>query len=159
MDTNGKITLDYSTNVIEPAVINAINEKYKGKMHAIQLYYPFVNGNGETKNIYDYLLHRDFMLTNFSNGNVSFYDVKTVEPHNNRGERTNFSIGEKCLNEKLTDYFVFVLNNKGYICRYEEVIEHLFEPKFHYKNKDNNFKLISFIDVLKIKREVLDVIY
>lgn len=128
----------YQTHVIEPAVVRSFNKAYyfSKKLHAVQLYAPVSETNN--KNAYDVLLHRDFQVTDFSNGKVSFYDVKTVEPENDRNERTNFSISKTCEGLSTLDYFVFVYRDICYICKYNDVISNL-----HASNKPYEYNLIA----------------
>lgn len=128
---------DYSVRVVEPAVVEGFNNKYynngKGR-HAIQVLAP-MDGN---KNAYDYILHRDFQVTNFTDGRVTFFDVKYVTPQNDKGDYSNFSIKKSCENITTLDFFAFVHRNICYICKYEDVIANLFPSR-----EPNKYNLIA----------------
>lgn len=135
---------DYSVRVVEPAVVEGFNKKYynngKGR-HAIQIIAP-LDGN---KNAYDYILHRDFQVTNFKDGKVTFFDVKYVTPQNDRGGYSNFSINKSCEGITTLDFFAFVYRNTCYICKYQDVIDNLFESR-----DPNKYNLISLRTIKEI---------
>lgn len=135
---------DYSINVIEPAVVEGFNRKYYNNgtgRHAIQIVAP-LNGN---KNAYDCILHRDFQVTNFTDGRVTFFDVKYVTSQNDKGDYSNFSINKSCENITTLDFFAFVHRNICYICKYEDVIANLFPSR-----EPNKYNLISLRTIKEI---------
>jgi hypothetical protein len=146
---------DYSVRTVEPAVVEGFNNKYynngKGR-HAIQIVAP-MNRN---KNAYDCILHRDFQVTNFNDGKVTFFDVKYVTPQNDRGEYSNFSINKSCEGITTLDFFAFVHRNVCYICNYDDVILNLFPSR-----EPNKYNLISlrtikelYVDSFPINLEI-----
>lgn len=135
----------YSIEVVEPAVVEGFNNKYYNNgsgRHAVQLY-ALLNGN---KNAYDCILHRDFQVTNFNDGKVTFFDVKYVTEENDKGDFSNFSINKTCEEINTLDFFAFVHQNTCYICKYKDVINNLFPSREPY-----NYNLIS----LKVIKTIL----
>lgn len=135
---------DYSINVVEPAVVEGFNRKYYNNgtgRHAIQIVAP-LNGN---KNAYDCILHRDFQVTNFNDGRVTFFDIKYVSSKNDKGDFSNFSISKSCEGITTLDFFAFVYRNICYICKYQDVIDNLFESK-----NPNKYNLISLQTIKEI---------
>lgn len=135
---------DYSINVVEPAVVEGFNRKYYNNgtgRHAIQVVAP-LNGN---KNAYDCILHRDFQVTNFNDGKVTFFDVKFVSSRNDKGDFSNFSIKKSCEGITTLDFFAFVYRNICYICKYDDVIANLFPSR-----EPNKYNLISLRTIKEI---------
>ena len=145
---NNPTGYDFSINVLEPAVVEAFNNRYyrngKGR-HAVQLCAPLVgkykSDEGKMLNAYDCILHRDFQVTNFETGQITFFDVKYQD-----GKYLNFSISKSCENINTLDFFALVYINTCYICKYEDVINNLFPSR-----KPDEFNLISLKTVQKIK--------
>lgn len=135
---------NYSVEVVEPAVVEGFNKKYYKNgtgRHAIQIIAP-LNGN---KNAYDCILHRDFQVTNFSNGNVTFFDVKYATKENDKGDFSNFTVNKSCEGINTFDFFAFVHRNTCYICKYQDVIDNLFPSR-----EPNKYNLISLRTIKEI---------
>ena len=112
-----------SVRNIEPRVMDALNKKFEG-MHVYFKQIALMNGN---TNEADYMMHADFFaFVTKATPNLPFgihrIDVKTVTPKNNRGEATNFSIDATCFHQEThPNFFIFVLDNNCWMCRYDDV--------------------------------------
>jgi hypothetical protein len=139
MGYNNKEMYDKSVNEIEPAVINAINKRFAGKVEA---YKPEDIDPRTGKNNEDYLRHRDVAIKILETGKTKYYDVKIQTP----GRTRNFSIADTLRDIDTIDGFIFVIGNIAYVCNYNDVIKNL-TAKLYY---NQNYSLISVYKIQKI---------
>ena len=139
MGYNNKEMYDKSVNEIEPAVIDAINKRFAGKVEA---YKPEDIDPRTGKNNEDYLRHRDIAIKILDTGETKYYDVKIQTP----GRTRNFSIADTLRGIDTIDGFIFVIDNIAYVCNYNDVIKNLM-AKLYY---NQNYSLISVYNIQKI---------
>ena len=139
MGYNNKEMYDKSVNEIEPAVIDAINKRFAGKVEA---YKPEDIDSRTGKNNEDYLRHRDVAIKILDTGEIKYYDVKIQTP----GRTRNFSIADTLRGIDTIDGFIFVIDNMAYVCNYNDVIKNLM-AKLYY---NQNYSLISVYNIQKI---------
>lgn len=139
MGYNNKEMYDKSVNEIEPAVIDAINKRFAGKVEA---YKPEDIDPRTGKNNEDYLRHRDIAIKILETGETKYYDVKIQTP----GRTRNFSIADTLRGIDTIDGFIFVIDNIAYVCNYNDVIKNLM-AKLYY---NQNYSLISVYNIQKI---------
>lgn len=139
MGYNNKEMYDKSVNEIEPAVIDAINKRFAGKVEA---YKPEDIDPRTGKNNEDYLCHRDVAIKILETGETKYYDVKIQTP----GRTRNFSIADTLREIDTIDGFIFVIDNMAYVCNYNDVIKNLM-AKLYY---NQNYSLISVYNIQKI---------
>lgn len=139
MGYNNKEMYDKSVNEIEPAVIDAINKRFAGKVEA---YKPEDIDPRTGKNNEDYLRHRDVAIKILDTGETKYYDVKIQTP----GRTRNFSIADTLREIDTIDGFIFVIDNIAYVCNYNDVIKNLM-AKLYY---NQNYSLISVYNIQKI---------
>jgi hypothetical protein len=139
MGYNNKEMYDKSINEIEPAVIDAINKRFAGKVEA---YKPEDIDPRTGKNNEDYLRHRDIAIKILDTGETKYYDVKIQTP----GRTRNFSIADTLRGIDTIDGFIFVIDNIAYVCNYNDVIKNLM-AKLYY---NQNYSLISVYNIQKI---------
>lgn len=139
MGYNDKALYDKSVNEIEPAVIDAINKRFAGKVEA---YKPEDIDPRTGKNNEDYLRHRDVAIKILETGETKYYDVKIQSP----GRTRNFSIADTLRGIDTIDGFIFVIDNIAYVCNYKDVIKNLM-TKLYY---NQNYSLISVFNIQKI---------
>lgn len=141
MGFNNKEMYDKSVNEIEPAVIDAINKRFAGKVEA---YKPEDIDPRTGKNNEDYLRHRDVAIKILSTGKIKYYDVKAQTP----GRTRNFTIADTLREIDTIDGFIFVIDNIAYVCNYDDVINNLMTKL--YSNQD--YSLISVYNIRKIAK-------
>jgi hypothetical protein len=141
MGYNNKEMYDKSVNEIEPAVIDAINKRFAGKVEA---YKPEDIDPRTGKNNEDYLRHRDIAIKILETGETKYYDVKIQTP----GRTRNFSIADTLRDIDTIDGFIFVIDNIAYVCNYNVVMKNLM-AKLYY-NQD--YSLISVYNIQKIAK-------
>lgn len=141
MGYNNKEMYDKSVNEIEPAVIDAINKRFAGKVEA---YKPEDIDPSTGKNNEDYLRHRDVAIKILETGETKYYDVKIQTP----GRTRNFSIADTLRDIDTIDGFIFVIDNIAYVCNYNVVMKNLM-AKLYY-NQD--YSLISVYNIQKIAK-------
>lgn len=139
MGYNNKEMYDKSVNEIEPAVIDAINKRFAGK---VEVYKPEDIDPRTGKNNEDYLRHRDIAIKILETGETKYYDVKIQTP----GRTRNFSIADTLRGIDTIDGFIFVIDNIAYVCNYNDVIKNLM-AKLYY---NQNYSLISVYNIQKI---------
>lgn len=139
MGYNNKEMYDKSVKEIEPAVINALNKLFSGKIEA---YKPEDIDSRTGKNNEDYLRHRDVAIKMLKTGKIKYYDVKIQSP----GRTRNFSISDTLVGIDTIDGFIFVIDNKAFVCNYDDVIKNL-SAKLH---QSQNYSLISVYNIQKI---------
>jgi hypothetical protein len=139
MGYNNKEMYDKSVNEIEPAVIDAINKRFAGKVEA---YKPEDIDPRTGKNNEDYLRHRDIAIKILETGETKYYDVKIQTP----GRTRNFSIADTLRGIDTIDGFIFVIDNIAYVCNYNDVIKNLMAKLYH----NQNYSLISVYNIQKI---------
>lgn len=139
MGYNNKEMYDKSVNEIEPAVIDAINKRFAGKVEA---YKPEDIDPRTGKNNEDYLRHRDVAIKILETGKIKYYDVKIQTPDRTR----NFSISDTLQGIDTIDGFIFVVNRTAYVCNYDDVMKKLSAKLYHTQN----YSLISVYNILKI---------
>lgn len=139
MGYNNKEMYDKSVNEIEPAVIDAINKRFAGKVEA---YKPEDIDPRTGKNNEDYLRHRDVAIKILETGETKYYDVKIQTP----GRTRNFSIADTLREIDTIDGFIFVIDNIAYVCNYNDVIKNLMAKLYH----NQNYSLISVYNIQKI---------
>lgn len=139
MGYNNKEMYDKSVNEIEPAVIDAINKRFAGKVEA---YKPEDIDPRTGKNNEDYLRHRDIAIKILETGETKYYDVKIQTP----GRTRNFSIADTLRGIDTIDGFIFVIDNTAYVCNYNDVIKNLMAKLYH----NQNYSLISVYNIRKI---------
>jgi hypothetical protein len=141
MGYNNKEMYDKSVNEIEPAVIDAINKRFAGKVEA---YKPEDIDPRTGKNNEDYLRHRDVAINIFETCKTKYYDVKIQTP----GRTKNFSIADTLHGIDTIDGFIFVINRTAYVCNYDDVMNNLTAKLYHTQN----YSLISVYNILKISK-------
>lgn len=141
MGYNDKAMYDKSVNEIEPAVIDAINKRFAGKVEA---YKPEDIDPRTGKNNEDYLRHRDVAIKILKTGETKYYDVKIQSP----GRTRNFSIADTLRGIDTIDGFIFVIDNIAYVCNYKDVIKNLMAKLYH----NQNYALISVYNIQKIAK-------
>lgn len=141
MGYNNKEMYDKSVNELEPAVIDAINKLFAGKVNA---YKPEDIDSRTGKNNEDYLRHRDVAIKILETGKIKYYDVKIQTPERPK----NFSIADTLRGIDTIDGFIFVSNRTAYVCNYSDVMKHLAAKKYHTQN----YSLISVYNILKISK-------
>lgn len=139
MGYNNKEMYDKSVKEIEPAVINALNKLFSGKIEA---YKPEDIDWRTGKNNEDYLRHRDVAIKILKTGKIKYYDVKIQSP----GRTRNFSISDTLVEIDTIDGFIFVIDNIAFVCNYDDVIKNL-SAKLH---QSQNYSLISVYNIQKI---------
>lgn len=141
MGYNNKEMYDKSVNEIEPAVINALNKLFSGKIEA---YKPEDIDWRTGKNNEDYLRHRDVAIKILKTDKIKYYDVKIQSP----GRTRNFSISDTLVEIDTIDGFIFVIDNIAFVCNYDDVIKNL-SAKLH---QSQNYSLISVYIIRKIAK-------
>lgn len=139
MGYNNKEMYDKSVKEIEPAVINALNKLFSGKIEA---YKPEDIDWRTGKNNEDYLRHRDVAIKVLKTSKIKYYDVKIQSP----GRTRNFSISDTLVEIDTIDGFIFVIDNIAFVCNYDDVIKNL-SAKLH---QSQNYSLISVYNIQKI---------
>ena len=141
MGYNNKEMYDKSVNEIEPAVIDAINKRFAGKVEA---YKPEDIDPRTGKNNEDYLRHRDVAIKILETDETKYYDVKIQPP----GRTRNFSIADTLQNIDTIDGFIFVIDKTAYVCTYNDVMKNLTAKLYHTQN----YSLISVYNMRKISK-------